>query len=409
MRTILSITRYDLIRLFKDRNLAVFTLIMPVVIMSVLSLAITTGEPIIRLDVVDNDQSSLSKAFIEQLEAVGGDSLVVCVYDRENSDDCDLSKDDAWSDVGKERVEEGDTSGVILIPAGFGEGLQRGESVALEYRSNDSLNAPTIVTNMINTARNRVGSSVVVAQLAYDPELATLTGTTGTTEIFTVLYAQAEQQWQNAPARIEEESSGEETEIGTGANQSVPGVSSMFLLFTLLNAASVLVSERNSGTLQRLFTLPIPKYQVVVGKMLTQMVYAGIQFIILYIVGGFLGAEFGSNYLAIALLVIAFLLCGGALGFALATFVKNENQAGAIASLAGFILAPLGGAWWPLDIVPDFMRIIGHLSPIAWVMDGFQDLIYYDGTVLDVLPEVGVLLAMAAVFGIIGVARFRYE
>lgn len=409
MRTVLSITRYDLMRLFKDRNLAVFTLIMPVVIMSVLSLAITAGDPIIRLDLVDNDQSALSKAFIEQLESVGGDSLVVCVYGKENSDDCDLDKEDKWSDVGKERVEEGDTSGAILIPAGFGETLQRGESVALEYRSNDSLNAPTVVTNMINTARNRVGSSVVVAQLAYDPELGTLTGTTGTAENFTTLYTQAEQQWQNPPARIDEESSGEETEIGTGANQSVPGVSSMFLLFTLLNAASVLVSERNSGTLQRLFTLPIPKYQVVVGKMLTQIVYAGIQFIILYIIGGFLGAEFGSNYVAIALLVIAFLLCGGALGFVLATFVKNENQAGAIASLAGFILAPLGGAWWPLDIVPEFMQLIGHISPIAWVMDGFQDLIYYDGTVLDVLPEVGVLLVMAVVFGIIGIARFRYE
>ncbi|CAG0958157.1 partial Linearmycin resistance permease protein LnrN, partial [Anaerolineae bacterium] len=262
MRTVLSITRYDLIRLFKDRNLAVFTLIMPVVIMSVLSLAITAGDPIIRLDLVDNDQSALAKAFIVQLESVGVDSLVVCVYGRENSDDCDLSKDDEWSDVGKERVEEGDTSGAILIPVGFGEALQRGESVALEYRSNDSLSAPTIVTNMINTARNRVGSSVVVAQLAYDPELATLTGTTSTAENFTTLYTQAEQQWENAPARIDEESSGEETEIGTGANQSVPGVSSMFLLFTLLNAASVLVSERNSGTLQRLFTLPIPKYQV---------------------------------------------------------------------------------------------------------------------------------------------------
>ena len=409
MRTVFSITRYDLMRLFKDRNLVVFTMIMPVVIMSVLSFAISGDDSVILLDLVDNDQSALSNAFIDQLETVGGDSLVVCVYGKKNADDCDLNKDDAWSDVGKKRVEEGDTSGAIIIPEGFGEALQRGESVALEYRSNDSLNAPSVVNNMINTARNRVGSSVVVAQLAYDPELATLTGTVGTAENFTILYTQAEQRWQNAPARIDEESSGEETEIGTGANQSVPGISSMFLLFTLLNAASVLVGERTSGTLQRLFTLPVPKYQVVAGKVLTQMIYAGLQFIILYVIGGFLGAEFGSNYLAIGLLVIAFLLCGGALGFLLATFVRNENQAGAIASLAGFVLAPLGGAWWSLDIVPEFMQIVGHLSPIAWVMDGFQDLIYYDGTVFDVLPEVGILVAMALVFGVIGIARFRYE
>lgn len=409
MRTVFNITRYDLMRLFKDRNLAVFTLIMPAVLMTVLSLAIGVEDEIILLDLVDNDQSALSEAFIDQLEAVGGDSLVVCVYGHVNPDDCSMGEDDQWSEVGKERVEEGRTSGVIIIPVGFGAALRRGESVTLEYRSNDSLNAPSVVTNMINTARNRVGSSVVVAQLAFDPELATLTGTEGTAESFTALYTQAEQQWESPPARIDEESSGEEVEIGTGANQSVPGISSMFLLFTLLNAASVLVSERNSGTLQRLFTLPVPKYHVVMGKMLTQIIYAGIQFVILYVIGGFLGANFGSNYLGIALLVIAFLLCGGALGFLLATLVRNENQAGAIASLAGFLLAPLGGAWWPLDIVPEFMQIIGHFSPVAWVMDGFQDLIYYDGTILDILPEVAVLLAMAAVFGVIGIARFKYE
>lgn len=409
MQTVFNITRYDLIRLFKDRNLAVFTLIMPAVIMAVLAMAISPDEPTIRLDLVDNDKSALSEAFVSELKEVGGDGLVVCVYSDDNPDECDLSQDDKWADVGEERLENTDTSGAILIPAGFGDALQRGETTALEYRSDDSLSAPTIISNWIDTARNRVGSSVVIAQLAFDSELQTLTGATGGETEFTSLYGQAEQQWQNPPARIKEESSGDEVEIGTGANQSVPGVSSMFLLFSLLNIAASIVSERNSGTLQRLFTLPVPKYQIVLGKMSTTIVYAAIQFVILFIIGLFLGAEFGNNYPAIAILVGSYLLCGGALGFLLATFVKNENQAGAIASLAGFILAPLGGAWWPLTIVPDAMRTIGHISPIAWVMDGFQDLIYYEGTVLDILPEAGVLLAMAAVLAVVGIGRFRYE
>jgi ABC-2 type transport system permease protein len=75
----------------------------------------------------------------------------------------------------------------------------------------------------------------------------------------------------------------------------------------------------------------------------------------------------------------------------------------------GMTLAPLGGAWWPLEIVPDFMKTIGHLSPIAWAMDAFQEMMFYNGGVLDILPMLGVLLIMAAAFFGFGVWRFRYE
>src|SRR5690606_41999788 len=47
--------------------------------------------------------------------------------------------------------------------------------------------------------------------------------------------------------------------------------------------------------------------------------------------------------------------------------------------LLGLTFASLGGAWWPLEIVPRYMQQIGHLSPIAWAMDAFRDLLFYQG------------------------------
>ena len=55
------------------------------------------------------------------------------------------------------------------------------------------------------------------------------------------------------------------------------------------------------------------------------------------------------------------------------------------------------------------MQRIGHLSPVAWAMDGFQDLIFNQGTLVDVLPEIGVLLAIALVLFGIGVRGFRVQ
>jgi ABC-2 type transport system permease protein len=62
-----------------------------------------------------------------------------------------------------------------------------------------------------------------------------------------------------------------------------------------------------------------------------------------------------------------------------------------------------------LDVVPPSLQSIGRLSPVSWAMDGFHDVITRGLDVTAVLPEVGVLLAFAAVFLAIGLSRFRYE
>ena len=72
-------------------------------------------------------------------------------------------------------------------------------------------------------------------------------------------------------------------------------------------------------------------------------------------------------------------------------------------------LAPLGGAWWPLEIVPNFLRVIGHASPVAWAMDGFHILIFENGTFGDILVPLSVLLVLAVAFFIIGSWRFKYD
>ncbi|MBN8621321.1 MAG: ABC transporter permease, partial [Anaerolineae bacterium] len=91
------------------------------------------------------------------------------------------------------------------------------------------------------------------------------------------------------------------------------------------------------------------------------------------------------------------------------TLLKTEAQANSVSLLLALMLASLGGAWWPLDVVPGFMKVIGHLSPVAWAMDGFRNLIFENGTLLTVLPSLGVLGLLTAIFFGFAVWRFRYE
>jgi ABC-2 type transport system permease protein len=196
---------------------------------------------------------------------------------------------------------------------------------------------------------------------------------------------------------------------GEGFRQSIPGMASMYVLFTVLPLSAAFIRERKQWTLQRLVTLPISRAQILGGKLLSRFFLGMIQFGVLFGFGLLIGARFGYEVLGLLLLMVAFALCVTALALALTTLLKNEGQAVGISLFMSLTLAPLGGAWWPLDIVPEWMRTIGHVSPIAWVMDGFRSLIFFNGNLSTIIIPILVLLAMTVLFFVFGVVRFRFD
>ena len=195
----------------------------------------------------------------------------------------------------------------------------------------------------------------------------------------------------------------------TGFNQSVPGMGTMFVLMTVLVGMVMLVNERNNWTLQRVVMMPVSRSQILAGKILSRFLLGIITFTLLIIVGTVVGVNFGSNPLGVALIVIVYTLCVTALAFAIGPLLRTEMQVSAIANLLGIVLAAIGGAWWPLEIVPDFMRTIAHISPISWAMNSFNELIFYGGGLGDIAVNLGVLLAATVVLFGIGVMNFKYE
>ena len=59
----------------------------------------------------------------------------------------------------------------------------------------------------------------------------------------------------------------------------------------------------------------------------------------------------------------------------------------------------------PLELFSPTLRKVAHITPHAWALDGFAELVRRDGDTLDILPELGVLALYAAV--LIGLAAWR--
>jgi len=194
-----------------------------------------------------------------------------------------------------------------------------------------------------------------------------------------------------------------------GLGQSVPGMGTMFVLMTIFGGMSALIVERQQWTLQRLAVMPVTRSTLLVGKILARFCLGLLQFLVVFVVGALLGMNFGKDPVALLLLVIVYTLSVTALSFAIGAGLKTPAQASGLALLLALTLAPLGGAWWPMDISPKFMQIIGHISPIAWAMDGFTALTYNGAHLVDILVPLAVLLGMIVLFFFIAIPRFRYQ
>jgi len=71
--------------------------------------------------------------------------------------------------------------------------------------------------------------------------------------------------------------------------------------------------------------------------------------------------------------------------------------------------AMLGGVYWDLNSVSAPMRRIGYLTPQAWAIEGFKEVMLLSGAWGAIALPLTVLLGIAAVFMTAGLLRVRYD
>ncbi len=212
------------------------------------------------------------------------------------------------------------------------------------------------------------------------------------------------------PTRLVVTPAGRRQVIPSGFEQAIPGTLVMFTLFVLLTTgAAQLISDREKQRLRRLASLPFSRNQIVVGKWAGRMALAVVQIGFALLVGTFLfDMDWGSSLG----MVLAVLFAWGALCTSLALLLgslgKTEGQVSGLGVLATMLLAALGGAWWPIEVAPEWMQTLSLFLPTGWTMDALHKLISFDAGAMSALPQLLILLASALVVGWYAGRKFRF-
>ena len=192
--------------------------------------------------------------------------------------------------------------------------------------------------------------------------------------------------------------------------QNVPGytIYGIFWIVSLL-AVSVL-REKQEGTFRRLLVAPMGRMVMLAGKLMPYYLINIVQIAIMLGVSSLIfKMNLGHSPAGLVVVSLAAAATATGLGVLVAALGRTEAQIGGLTVLLLLTLSALGGCFVRRFTMPDWLRTVGLITPHAWALDAYQDLLVRGYGLLEVLPKVGTLVAFALVFFTIGVWRFRFE
>jgi ABC-2 type transport system permease protein len=141
----------------------------------------------------------------------------------------------------------------------------------------------------------------------------------------------------------------------------------------------------------------------VAGKLAVRFVVGLAQALVLLLWGRLVfGISLGSSPAGLVVLTAALVFAAAALGLLVAAVASTREQTLPLSLAITLTLAALGGLWWPISLVPEWLRMLGQLFFPTWTMYGMSDLILRDRGFEAVLIPVAVTAAQGVL--ILGLA-----
>ena len=192
------------------------------------------------------------------------------------------------------------------------------------------------------------------------------------------------------------------------ATRVIGGQAMMFLLFALSNGAAAFYDEKNSGIFQRLLSGPVSRAQLLWSRFLWGVLLGLVQLTALFVAGHFMfGVDVFHHIAGLLVVCTAAAATCTAFGMFIAAFSPNAQAGAGLATFLVLTMSATGGAWFPISFMPPFMQTIGKFTLVYWSMEGFSQVLWAGDSLLQVLPTVGLLFAIAGGVMVISVWRLN--
>ncbi len=154
-------------------------------------------------------------------------------------------------------------------------------------------------------------------------------------------------------------------------NSAGPAILALFPFVVMFLITSVTtLRERRSGTLERLLTTPIGKFDFILGYALAFGLAAIIQAVITVLFAVYVcGLSIGGPLWQLGIVAVVNALLGTALGLLASAFARTEFQAVQFMPVVVIPQIIVGGIFMPRDQMPDVLYAVSNWLPLSHAID----------------------------------------
>jgi len=366
-----AIAHKEIRYIFRDRSTFFLVLITPTVLLLIMAYALTMDIQHVPIAVLDFDQSSLSRAFVQRITA---------------GNDIDLYAHVRSFDEIEVLLVEGKVKAALILDRGFASDLLalRGMPLQILIDGTEPESGAFAVDQIAWRAEEFINQAVADQVQALGIPLNSLQPI--------ALHVQT---WFNPSLKPHVD--------------LIPGLISMILGFPALSVALTLAHEREHGTLEQLMATPVGRAELLIGKMIPYVIVGQINVIMIPALAmAWFKIPFHGSFALFFVLSAIFLFAIMSMGIIIGVFMPTQAAALALSFLMiffpGFFLT---GIFFPLASMPEIMRLEALFLPgthYAIITRG----IFLPGIGLDILWPYAVML-IGLGFSFTGIAALFFK
>ncbi|HTE04926.1 MAG TPA: ABC transporter permease [Planctomycetota bacterium] len=381
--TVWELTRKDLLLYSRDRTALALGFLLPIALVTIFGFVMGhmggggDALPAIDVAVVDEDGSAASAALVAALR---GSEMLDARFPKPGKDGAPghWTREDALG-----FVRNGDRPAALVIPAGYGAGAARLEVLADPGRG---MEKRLLDVALLRALFQAGGSGSALPDM--DAMLQQMLPVT----------------------RTDVAPEGRDRQMSFQISHAVSGMTVMMLLFSLVGFSRSLLEERAQGTLRRLLAAPIDPRALLLSKLASSMIIGMALIAVLFTFATFaFHLDVLSRWDTLLVASVATALACTAFALAIAGWAATDKQADGVSTLLILVMAPLGGCWIPLMVLPPVVRMVAQFTLPYWSLTTFLGSFWYGQhwTEPPMLKSLGVLLAIAAALFWLATVLFR--
>ena len=356
----LLITTGALLKMMFRRRIVLFwSLVFPMILLSLLGLLFGRSIDAGTITVIDDAHTPAAAAMVRALDATDGVTV--------KQDEHDVTH-------ARDQVKNGDRDALLVLNANSSEDGSGTEAVL--YYSNASATQAGIIKGVVSGMASRISVAA-----------------TG-----------------SAPAIGYRQLSVDSAALNY-IDFLLPGIIALAIMISaVIGLSTVLVDWRKRGVLRRLKLTPMPLSEFLISRVLASLVLTMLQVVVLIAFGAIVfGVSISPTAWAAVPVALAGALCFLAMGFTVGSMVNEPETADAVTNAITNPMMFLSGVFFPVAAMPQFVQTIAKVLPLYYMANGLRDAIVRNLGIMHVLPDMGVLLAVTAVLALVSLRTFRWE